>query len=157
PIRNNQLTGESAAVVGASIMAVVLVPAQIGAALVTLGAHRETAWVAEALGIARRTPIASLGFAVAIVPPAPPALAVVAAMIVSGGNGWLPVLASGVALGTTLGEARAMLAHETSPTVASRVVVGTIVMAALAVVCLAVLGATGAIAIVAIGAFALLT
>lgn len=156
-VRNNQLTGETAGVLATSIIAVVLVPAQVGAALVTLGAHRETAWPAAAFGIARRTRIVALVYAIAVVHLAAAAIAVLAAMIVSGPNGWLPVLALGVALGTSLGEARAMLVYEDSPTVAARVVVGAIVVAAIAVVCLAVLGAAGAIAMIAIGAFALLT
>jgi hypothetical protein len=156
-IRNNQLTGESAGILGASIIAVVLVPAQIGPALVTLGAHRETAWVAQAYGIARRTQIGALVVAVAVIHIAAASIAVIAAMIVAGAHPWLPVLSLGVALGTSLGEARAMLANEGSPTVAVRVVVGAIVASAIAVVCLAVLGAAGALAILAIGACMLLT
>jgi hypothetical protein len=50
-----------------------------------------------------------------------------------------------------------MLAAEDSPTVAARVVVGAIVAAAIAVICFATLGAAGALAIVAVGAAALLT
>jgi hypothetical protein len=155
-VRNNHLRGEAAGVMGASIIAVVLIPAQIGAALVTLGAHRETAWVAQASGIAPRTRIAALVFAIAVVHVAAAAIAVVAATAVAGAHPWLPVLTLAVALGTSLGEARAMLAGEDSPMVAVRVVVGAITIAAIAVVCLAVLGAAGALAILAVGAFALL-
>jgi len=155
-VRNNQVSGQAAGVLGASIIAVVLVPAQVGAALVTLGAYRETAWVAAALGIAPRTRIAALVYAIAIVHLAAAAIAAVTAMIISGANPWLAVLALGVALGTSLGEARTMLAKEASEAVAARVVVGAIVVAALAVVCLAVLDAAGVIALLAIAAFALL-
>jgi hypothetical protein len=155
--RNNQLTGEDAGVLGASVIAVVLVPAQIGAALVTLGAHRETGWLAQALGIAGRTRTAALVWAIAIVHLGAAALAVCAAMVVAGANAWLPVLMLGVAIGTTFAEARTMLASQDSPTVAASVVVGAVVGAAIAVVCLATLGPSGAIAFVAIGAAALLT
>jgi hypothetical protein len=68
----------------------------------------------------------------------------------------LPVLALAVALGTSFGEARAMLLGERSPMVAVRVVVGAVTVAAIAVVCLALLGAAGAVAILAVGVFALL-
>lgn len=156
-VRNNQLTGERAGVLGASILAITLIPAQIGAALVTVGAHRETTWIADTIGIARHIRIAALVHAVATVHLAAAAIAVLAATIIAGVNPWLAILAIAVALGTALGEARAMIAGEASPTVAVRVVVGAIVVAAIAVICLSVLDAAGAIAILAIGAFALLT
>jgi hypothetical protein len=155
-VRNNQLTGESAGVLGASVIVVMLIPAQIGAALVTLGAHRETGWVAQSLGIAPRTRIAALVFAIAIVHLVAAAIAVIAAIAVAGAQPWLPVLALAVALGTSLGEARAMLLAEGSPMVAVRVVVGAVTVAAIAVVCLALLGAAGAVAILAVSAVALL-
>jgi hypothetical protein len=155
-VRNNHLSGEPAGVMGASIIAVMLIPAQIGAALVTLGAHRETGWVAQAMGIAPRTRIAALVFAIAIVHVVAAAIAVSTAMAVAGAHPWLPVLALAVALGTSLGEARAMLLGEASPMVAVRVVVGAVTVAALAVICLVLLGAAGAVAILVVGAFALL-
>ena len=154
-IRNNHLAGEPAGVLGASIIAVVLVPAQVGAALVTLGAHRETAWLAAASGMSRGARVAALVYAIAIVHLGATAIATLAALGVAGADPWLPVIALGVAIGTSLGEARAMLANEASPTVAARVVVGAIVVAALAVLCLAVLDAAGAIAIIAAGALSL--
>jgi hypothetical protein len=154
-VRNNQLTGESAGVLGASIIAIVLVPAQIGSALVTLATHRETAWLTMSSGVARATRIAALAYAVAAVHLAAAAIAVVVALVVAGANPWLPIVALGTALGTALGEARAMLVHEASPTVASRVVVGAIMVTAAAVVCLALLDAAGALAIIAIGGSAL--
>lgn len=155
-VRNNQLEGEPAGVLGASIIAIVLVPAQIGAALVTLGAYRETSWIAAAFGIAPRTRITALVTAIAIVHLAAAAIAVAAAMVISGPNPWLALLAAAVALATSLAEARTMVASEASPAAAARIVVAAMVMTAIAVVCLAMLDAAGALAILAIGAFSLL-
>ncbi len=156
-VRNNQLVGEPAGVLAASIIAVVLVPAQVGAALVTLGAHRETTWLCQAFGLARTTQIAALVAALAIVHVAAAGIAVIAAVAVAGPNPWLVPIALATAVGTALGEARVMLAHEASVAVAARVVTGAILAAAAAVLCLSVLGAAGALAILALGATALLT
>jgi hypothetical protein len=154
PVRNNDLTGEPAAVLAASILAVVLIPAQLGPALVTFDAHRASAWLAQSLGISRATRIAGLVAAIAAVHLAAAVLAALASCAIAGPNPWLVIVVP-VALGTALAEARALLAHEASPTVASRVVVAAVVAASLAIVCLAVLGAAGALAIVALGAAAL--
>jgi len=156
PVRNNHLTGESAGVLGASLLAIVLVPAQLGVALVTLGAHRETAWLAASSGITPRTRVAALVYAIGTVNLAATAIGVTAAMIVAGAEPWLAAIAFGVAVGTTLGQARMMVASEASPSAPARVVVGTIAVVALAVVCLAVLGAAGTLAILALGTVALL-
>ena len=156
-VRNNQLDGEPAGVLGASIIAIVAIPAQIGASLVTLGAYRETAWIAAAFGIAPRTRITALVFAIAIVHLGAAAIAVGAATVVAGPSPWLAVLVAAVALATSLTEARAVVTGAASPAAAARLVVGAIVTAALAVVSLAVLDAAGALAILAIGACSLLT
>jgi len=155
-VRNNHLDGQPAGVLGASVIAVVLVPAQVGAAHVALTTHRETTWLAGSSGISRGARIAALVHVIALVHLTAAAIAVVVAMVVAGGDPWLPVLALATALGTALLEVRAMLIHEASPTVAARVVIGAVGAAATAVVCLAVLGASGALATVATGAAALL-
>jgi hypothetical protein len=156
-VRNNHLDGEPAGVLGASIIAIVLIPAQVGVALVTLGAYRETTWIAAAFGIAPRTRIAALVTAIAIVHLGATAIAVVAAMVISGPDPWLAVVSAAVALATSTVEARTMVASEASPVAAARIVIAAIVIAAIAVVCLAVLDAAGALALLAVGAFALLT
>jgi len=156
-IRNNQLEGESAGVLGATIIAIVLVPAQIGPALITLATHRDSAWLAASSGISRATRVAAVVCALSIVHLASAAIAVAVATVVTGAVLWLPIVALATAFGTALGEARAMLANEESPTVAVRVVVGAILVTGIAVLCLATLGASGALAMIAIGASALLT
>lgn len=154
-VRNNQLAGVRAGVLAAGVIAVVRVPAQIGPALVTLGVHRDTAWLAAAAGISPAVRTTALAWTVATVHLAIAAIASLAAMAIAGANPWLPVLALGTALGTALGEARMMLVHQASPSVAARVALGAIVVAAAAVTCLAVLGAPGVVALAAIGAAAL--
>lgn len=155
-VRNNQRSGEAAGVLAASVIAVVVIPAQIGPALVTLAAYRDTAWLAQAFGIAPRTRIAALAYAVAIVHLGAAALAAAAAMIVAGPSPWIAVLPVGVGLATALGETRTILVSHESPTIAVRVVIGAIVAAALAVICLSMLDAAGVLALLALASFALL-
>ena len=151
-VRNNELTGAPAAVLAASVIAIVVMPAQIGTALVTLGAHRETAWLAAATGISGTTRIAALAAAVATIHLLAAAIASLAAMALSGLNPWLPILSLATALGTSLIASRTLLSAESSPTAPVRVVTGAIVAAAIAILCLAMLDAAGALAIIAIGA-----
>jgi hypothetical protein len=131
-------------------------PGQVGPALVAVATHRETAWLASSSGVSRAARITALVYTVAAVHLAATAIAVVVAMVVAGANTWLPVLALGTAFGIALGEVRAMLVHEASPTVAARIVIGSIVNAAIAVVCLVVLDASGVVAAIVISAAALL-
>ncbi len=154
-VRNNQLTGAEAGVLGASVIVVMLVPAQLGAGLAALASHRESAWLAQASGISRPARIAALAATVAGVHLAATAIAVAAALAIAG-DAWLAVIAAGAGLGTALGEVRAMLVHEASPTAAIRLVLGAIVAAAAAVLCLSLLGAAGALAVIALGAVAVL-
>jgi hypothetical protein len=155
-VRNTQLDGEPAAVLAAQVIAIALVPAHIGTAVITIGAHRESAWLADASGISRGTRIAALAHTVASVHLAAMVIAIATAVVMAGPNPWLVPVGAGVAIGTALGQARTLLVHETSPTVAARSAIGALVFAALAVVCLAVLDAPGALATAAIGATALL-
>ncbi len=154
-VRNNHLTGARAGSLAAAIIAIAVVPAQIGTALVTLGAHRETAWLAASTGISRTARITALAGALVTVHLATATLAAAAALAVAGPNPWLPALALATALGTALGEARVLLASEPSPTAPARIAIGGLVVAIVAVICLASLGAAGALAVIAIGAAAL--
>ncbi|HWO17814.1 MAG TPA: hypothetical protein VNO30_03535 [Kofleriaceae bacterium] len=160
-VRNNALTGQAAAAVGAAVIAVLLVPAYVGVLLVILGAHRQTAWLAETLGIAPGTRVAALVFAIAVVQLGASAIALAAAALVAEPDGrtlaWLAAVTLGCALGSSLGSARALLGSQASETVAARAVVGAIVVAAAAVLCLGLLGAAGAIALCAAGLGAALT
>src|SRR5262249_3661013 len=159
--RNNALTGPDAATVGASVIAVALVPAYAGVLLVILGAHRQTAWLAEALGIAPGTRIAALTFAIAVVQLGASAIALAAAVLVAEPDAdsalWLAAVIAGAALGAALGCARALLGGQPSETVAARVVVGAIAVAASAVLCLGLFGPAGAIAVLAAGLLAVMT
>lgn len=155
-VRNNQLTGTSAGVLGAAVIAVVLVPAQVGPALVTLAAYRETAWLAQAFGISPRDRVAALLATAATVHLVAAAIAAATAMVLTGPSPWLAVLPLGVAMGTALVEVRTVLINQASPQIAPRVVVGAILSAASAVLCLTLLDAPGVLAFLAIGALALL-
>ena len=155
-VRNNHLSGEPAGVLAASVIAIALLPAQLGPALVTLGAHRDTAWLAAATGISSPTRIAALVAAVAWVHVTAAAIAAITALVVAGANPWLPALAIATALGTSLAGARIVIASEASPTAPMRVVIGALISAALAVICLAAFDAAGAVALIAIALAALI-
>lgn len=155
-VRNNQLTGEPAGVQAAVVIAIAVLPAQLGPALVTLAAHRDTAWIAAATGMSRATRIAALVAATAGVHGATSAIAALTALAVAGGNAWIPMITLGTAAGTALGAARVVLASEASPTAPARVVIGALLTTALAVICLAVFDAAGVIALIAIASAALI-
>lgn len=155
-VRNNHLSGESAGVFGAGIIAIVSIPAQVAPAMVTLGAFRETTWVVQAFGISPAARIGALIATVATVHLVAAVIAIAAATVIAGVHAWLPPLALGTALSTALAEVRTILRHEDSPTIAVRIVVGAITAVAIAVVCLALLDATGVLAALAIASFAVL-
>jgi hypothetical protein len=160
-LRNNALTGQGAATIGASVIAVALVPAYVGVLLVVLGAHRQTAWLADTLGIAPGTRVAALAFAIAAVQLGASAIALGAAALVAEPDArtllWLAAVTVAIALGATLGCARSLLGGQHAETVAARVVVGAIAVAASAVLCLGLFGPAGALAFIAAGLLAILT
>lgn len=155
-VQNNQLVGAEAGTLGGSVLAVMLIPAQLGAALVALATHRESAWLAQSSGISRGVRVAALIATVATVHLAAAAIAVVVAGVISDGVGWLALIAVATALGTALGTVRAMLLHEGSVTAPARIVTGAVVASAGAVLCLSLFGAAGALAILALGAVSVL-
>jgi hypothetical protein len=160
-VRNNGLAGADAGTVGASVIAVVLVPAYVGVLLVLLGAHRQTAWLADTLGISPAARIAALTAAIAVVQLAGSAIAIATAALVAEPDVetliWIAGLALAVALGGALGCTRALLGGQESETVAARAVVGAIAVAAAAVLCLGLFGPAGALAFGAAGLLAALT
>ncbi|HWU89268.1 MAG TPA: hypothetical protein VN253_18505 [Kofleriaceae bacterium] len=160
-LRNNGLSGPSAASTGAAIIAVVLVPACAGVLLVILGAHRQTAWLAATLGISPATRATALIFAIAVVQLAASSLALLAAALIAEPSprtfALLSLVTLGCALGASLGCARALLARPDSPTIAARAVTGAAVTAAAAVLCLSLFGAPGVLAFLAASLLALST
>jgi hypothetical protein len=146
-VRNNDLVDADAATVGASVMAVVLVPAEVGVLMVILATHRSSAWLAMSLGVSRATRIASVVYAIAVVQVGATAIAVGAAALVSDADrstvAWLAATSAVVALSSSLGCTRVLLGTENSPTVAARVVIGSTAVAALAVLCLGLFGVIG--------------
>lgn len=160
-VRNNDLAGPAAATVGAAVIAVVLVPAYVGVLLVLLGAHRQTAWLADTLGLLPGARVAALTWAIAVVQLVASAIALGGAALVAEPTGetllWLVAATLAVALGTALACARVLLGSQDSDTVAARVVMGAITVAAAAVLCLGLLGPAGAAAFATAGLFAVTT
>ncbi|HEY5947216.1 MAG TPA: hypothetical protein VIV40_17050, partial [Kofleriaceae bacterium] len=159
-VRNNALVGERGGPLGAGVIAIVLVPGWVGALLPLVDAHRASAWLAASLGISAVARAAVLAVAVAGVYLVGVAIAVAAsaALIAPITVAWLALVALTTTLGIALTTARAVVRAERDPTsAASRVVTGAIVASALAVICLAWLGAVGAPLMLTIGVCALLT
>lgn len=160
-VHNNELVEVDAAVVGAAVMAVVLVPAEVGVLLVILTTHRQTAWLATSLGIGHGARIAAAVYAIAIVQLVATAIAVGALALVAEPDHlsllWIAGTSLAVAVGSSLGCARVLLSAEESPTVAARVVVGSTAIAALAVFCLGLFHELGVAAFVAACVLALAT
>jgi hypothetical protein len=160
-VRNNELVGPHAAVVGASVIAVVIVPAQVGVLLVILTTHRSTAWLAASLGSSHAARVGAVVYAIAVVELAATAIAIGAAAVVTEADGetiaWLAGASIGVAIASALGCARVLLADEDSPTIAARAVVCAVGVGAVCVLCLGLFGVPGVAACLAIGALALTT
>lgn len=139
-VHNNDLVDMDAAVVGASVMAVVLVPAEVGVLLVILTTHRQTAWLASSLGISHATRLSAVVYAIAVVQLSATVIALGAVALVGELDRdtflWIAGTSLAIAVGSSLGCARVLMSAEDSPTVAARVVVGSTAIAALVVLCL---------------------
>jgi hypothetical protein len=140
------------------VIAVVLVPGWVGCLLPLVEAHRGSAWLAHSLGIGERIRVAVLCAAISVVYVAATVLAVAVAAIVMGDAStaaWLAALGvpSGIAL--ALLATRAVLWADRSNAPAAKVVIGTIVASACAVLLLGWLGPTGAAALAALGILAI--
>jgi hypothetical protein len=167
-VRNNELAGAGAAVMGASVIAILLVPAQVGPLLTLLESHRAQAWLARSLGITPVVRTVALVSAVALVNVLATALALVAFSVVAHANVYVILASLAVAVGAALGCTRTLIGdadseladraaadssrYETSRDMsraAARTVAGAVAVAATAVVALGVMGLTGLVAFVA--------
>ena len=166
-VRNNELVGAGAAVMGASVIAIMLVPAQVGPLLTLLESHRATSWLADSLGISPLVRTTALAAAIAIVHVGSTAVALVAFAVVAHANVHVVLASLVVAVGSALGCTRALVGadssrrdpaladssrYETSrdmSRVAMRAVAGAVLVAAAAVLALGVMGLTGLAAFLA--------
>ena len=157
-VRNNGVVGADAAVLGTCVIAIVLVPAQVGVLLVLIESHRQSSWLAASLGIGRGTRVVSLALAISLVHLAATALALIAAALVIGPDpatfGLLALTSLVAAIGSAFGETRALLGAEHLESVASRTVSGAVVVAAVVVLSLGTLGLPGLLAILTSGILA---
>lgn len=133
-VRNNDLAGTHAAVLASAVIAVVLVPATLGALLPLGEAHRGAANLAASLGLHTRAPLAAVVTAVYAVAAMIAAAVVVA---VTGNAMTLPI-----ALATAI--AAALMTTPSLGRTPGQIVVRAIVATAVAVIWLGWLGATGA-------------
>jgi hypothetical protein len=141
-IRNNELAGTAAARLGASAIAVLLVPGWAGALLPLLDAHGASAWLAAALGIHEATRRATLAATIAMVYVTGALIAslAAAALIDAATLAWLALVSSLSALATSVAATRLLLWAERSQVARSmRAVVGAIVASSACVLALAVM------------------
>ena len=158
-VANNQLTGAHSAVVGASVIAVALVPA-VGGALVALGAaHRQAAVLAMSLGISPSVRVRVLAQASIAIYFAASAIASLSAIAFVGSDG-LAIAAAAPAVGVSCGIAatRVLLYAEAYPQATTgRTIIGAVVVAAGALIYLGVLGVLGIPALAATATVSVLT
>ncbi|MEO6775251.1 MAG: hypothetical protein ABI467_19960 [Kofleriaceae bacterium] len=156
--RNNELAAQPAAVLATAVIAVVLVPGWVGCLLPLVEAHRASAWLAESLGISARTRTGVLAAAIACVYVPAMILALAVAAIVLGDAAtaaWLAAIGVPSGFALALLATRAVTRAERSGAVAAKVMIGTVVASACAVVLLGWLGAAGAGALAVLGILAL--
>lgn len=156
-VRNNELVGADAATVGASVLAIALIPAHIGVSLVIAGVYRESSWLSASLGIAPATRTAALVFAFAIVHVGATLLGLAAALVLVETSPvaaidtvfWLGGTALAIGAASALGAACIVIDGESSPSLASRTVAGSVVIGAGAIFCLGLFGVAGVAAFAA--------
>jgi len=171
-IHNNAFVDERAAVLGGGVIAIVLVPGAVGTLLPLVDVHHASAPLASSLGMSAPARVAVLASVVAIVYAGGAAIAAAAAAleldVVT--LAWLAAAAVALALAMSLVATRmAVWADRGEPVAdapkdivsrndaAVRVVIGGVVAAALAVICLGALGIAGVLAMLVIGIAAVLT
>ena len=168
-VQNNQLAGAGAAALASAVIAGVLVPAVAGALLPVAAAHRTSAALAASLGITDRARGAVLATVVAGVYALAALVAAGITIAVTGEPLVLPV-ALATAIGAALLTARAMTRSARADAVAldagrpaggtaeaARIIVGAILAAAIGVVWIGWLGATGSLLALATGVVAVLS
>ena len=158
-VRNNALTGTSAATVGISVVAAALVPAQVGPLLVLADSHRRSAWLRATLGISPAASVAALALVVVFVHLVASTIALATLALVASPDAaslsLIALVGIAAAIGSALAVTRALLGTDDSIT--SRIVSGAVAAAALVIVSLTALGIAGSLAVLATGALALAT
>lgn len=152
-VRNNELAGAEAATLGASVIALLLVPAQAGMLMVLTEAHRQTEWLAATTGVDRGTRVAALATVIAGIDLVTTGIALGVEGVAFGANGPLVATALGLALATALGTTRAVVVAAPTPSASARVVVGAISIAAVSVISIGLFGIPGVLAALAIAMF----
>jgi hypothetical protein len=153
--RNNQLEAREAGIIAAAVVAVVLTPGWAGTLLAPIETHRDSAWLAASTGISEQARRVALGAVVVAIYLATAIVAIVAAIIIApDGAAWIATLVLAGAFGASLIATRAMIRAERSDAMPMRVVVGAIIASAVVVIAFGALGTTGAIAMIALGGFA---
>ncbi len=146
-VRNNQLDGAHAGLIGTSVMLLILVPARAGMLLVVLESHRRAGWISDALGVSSASRAVALVRALALVHLAAAAIAIGAAALVGGADGASLVAWTGIALAVALvsaiAEAGTILRVHHRDSAPTALVVGSCLVAALGMLALGLFGVVG--------------
>ena len=157
-VRNNAVVGTHAALIGTSVMLVILVPARAGMLLVVLDSHRRASWIADSLGIGPASRSLAIVRALAVVHGAAIAVALGAAALVARPDaptlaGWIAI-ALGAALVSAVAEAGAIVRVQHRAAANLALVVGSVAVAGLGVLALGLFGVAGLAGLAAVAAVA---
>jgi len=170
-VRNNALTGEHAATIAASVIAMMAVPAQVGVLGVLLDAHRRSTWLADSLGVPPSTRTLALVVTLAMINVGATLLAIAAATIVlvtaapvaivapapASTIAWIAGTCVACALASSIGTARVILGAQASPSAPLRMAVGSLAVAVATIVALTLFGAVGGVAAILVATLVFVT
>lgn len=155
-IRNNHVEGVDAAIIGGAIIELLLVPARAGLLGVLAEAHRQSAWLAATTGVDHATRVAALATVVTGVNVVSAGISLAVIAVGFGVNAPLVAVALGLAVGDALSATASTVRAATKPQETTRVVLGAVIAAAICMLAIGVVGATGVLVALAAGAFRVL-
>ena len=136
-VRNNAVDGRAAGILATTVIAILLVPGWAGLLLPIVDTYRSSTWLAQSLGVSDAGRVAALAATVAGVYVSTTAIAVASLAIASDNAAWTAAIAIGTSVAMALVVTRMLIwADRSEVATAARIVIGTIVASAIAVLAL---------------------